>query len=252
MNFKNAAGAICCLMIFVSCKPKVGERSDKLYSRHLQKNVTLKVYNTPPPDNRSDFNLLLLNDPSSFQSIDIKETISRLSKQKMIQPLIIVAIEGKNHFGVAGDGKSAPKDREAEKYSDFIVNELLGYVKKQTGARKFKSVAVAGFGKAGISAMDLGWSRGDKIDAVGVFEPDYDLHNGSFPIFSKISSSRKRPKTSYYFYVPEDAAAGTEPTPTEKISELISNKTKAEIKENNADSSEQEAFTDFLTWAFPP
>ena len=49
-------------MILTGCKRSVKERSDEIYSRHLQRHVKLSIISTPMPSDKSEMNLLLLND----------------------------------------------------------------------------------------------------------------------------------------------------------------------------------------------
>lgn len=238
---------------FFSCKGKMQERNAQTYSRHLQQNMALKVFNTPAPENKSDFNLLLLNNANDFDGMDIKEQLRTLYKEKAIQPLLVVAIPGnQKYFGVVGDGKSAAKNRDAEKYDDFIINELIPFLKKQSGARKFKSIAIAGFGKSGIAALDIGWEHADKIDLVGAFQPDYEMSGDTSLIFSKIKSSRKRPKTSYWFYEKKVNKQPSATDPTEQIVVLIKQKVQPVINMDSTATSANTAFSDFLKWAFHP
>lgn len=234
----------------LSCKAKISERSDKLYSRHLQKNVELMVWNTPVPDNKSDFHLVLLNNAADFKDADVTDVLKNIHSRKEIKPLVLVAIKGeKKNFGIAGDGKSAPKDREAEKYRDFILNELLAHVKKQSGVRKFQSVALAGYGKAGITALDIGWNHADKINSVGIFEPDYALAGDTAIIFNLIKSSRKRPKTGYWFFDPSVSSDTTISNPTLMVAALMTQKVTPELKIESDAKDASAVLSEFLVWS---
>lgn len=239
-----------CSLIF-SCRGKVEERSDELYSRHLQKKISLKVWNTPVPDEKSSFHLLLLTNAAEFQHLQIKDLLRGLIKEKQIQPMVIVAIkDDKKYFGINGDGKSAPKNREAEKYDNFIVNELLAHIKKQSGVRKFKTVAVAGAARSADNALDLGWNHADKINLAAAFAPDYEIANDTSMIFKMIKASRKRPKTGFWFDVPRPGNPDADPTTD--LTDLIRQKVNAEIGINEDGRIEASAFTDFLQWAYRP
>lgn len=252
MNLLRCLGALVVISVFFSCKSKVQERKDELYSRHLQQKVQLKIFNTPVPDNKSDFNLLLLNNAQDFEKLEMKDILKSLNKEKEIQPLLIVAIRGdKKFFGIVGDGKIVEKNRDAEKYDDFILNELIAYIKKQSGVRKFKTIAVAGYGKAGLTALDMGWDHAEKINYSGIFKPEYELKNDTSYIFKKIKPSRKRPKTSYWFYE-QKLNNQSEISPTQQIIELIKQKVNPLIDAKSDMSSDSEAFSGFLRWAFHP
>ena len=63
-----------CFLIFTGiillsgCHSKIKEHKDKVYSRHLQKHISLTVISTPVPKEKGDFNLLLLNDGQDIEN----------------------------------------------------------------------------------------------------------------------------------------------------------------------------------------
>ena len=190
--------------MMVSCHSKIKERNDEVYSRHLQKHISLTIISTPPPTNKSDFNLLLLNNGQDVKDASVKNIFDSLYRKRLIKSLIIVGINAfdpDQEYGVAGftDGKN--KGGLASRYANFIVNELLPFVKKKSGVRSFHSVTIAGSGMAGISAIDIAWDNWQKFDKVG-FLPE--SHSGSKMDFSvlaeKISKSRKRPRLQFWVY----------------------------------------------------
>ena len=44
-------------LIFSACKSRIKQQDDKLYSRHLQKKVSLTIITTPMPDNKEEMKL---------------------------------------------------------------------------------------------------------------------------------------------------------------------------------------------------
>lgn len=189
-----------------ACNSKIKENKDEIYSRHLQKHISITIISTPAPKNKSDFNLLLLNDGERMKQLDLKNILDSLNRKKLIKPLIIVCIDAfdaSREFGVAGFPDSPNKGTLAEKYSDFIVNELLPFTKKKAGVRKFNSVSIAGSGIAGISALDIAWDNWQKFDNVG-FLPGFSKEDSTidFSILAKkISQSRKRPRLQFWLNV---------------------------------------------------
>ena len=201
-------------IIFAGCKNKVKERDDEIYSRHLQQHVKLTIITTPLPDDKSDMNLLLLNDGQDAKNFGVKEILDSLYKKKLIEPLIVVAIHADDRlqeYGVNGMPDYKNNGSRADKYASFIDNELYDFVKKKAGVRKFKTVSIAGCSQGGLSALDIAWDNADKIDNVGVFSGsfwwrDKDASDGDYAddkdriMQNKIRSSRKRPKLKYWFY----------------------------------------------------
>ncbi len=199
-NTLKFATVTCCLLL--SCKG-VKQREDQLYSRHLQRQVKLTVINTPAPDDRSDMQLIVFNDGQEFDRLRMKDIIDSLFKKKLLAPVVIVGVFAANRlneYGVAGEAD------KADNYDSFFNNELYPYVKKMAGVRKFREVAVAGFGAGGVSAFDIAWNRADKVSKAGIFSAAFcnsqmavqDTAAGI--VYQKLKASRKRPQTKFWFY----------------------------------------------------
>ena len=201
-------------MIIAGCKISVKERSDEIYSRHLQRHVKLSIISTPMPSDKSEMNLLLLNDGQDMEKLRVKDILDSLYRKKLIQPLLIVGIHADDRmqeYGVADYPDYKNNGSKAAKYAMFIDDELYPYVKKKTVLRKFNSVVMAGCSLGGLSAFDIAWDHADKIDKVGVFSGsfwwrdkdaaaiDYSDDKNRI-IINKIRSSRKKPHLKYWFY----------------------------------------------------
>jgi len=196
------------------CNKKAGQQEDKLYSRHLQEHVNLSIISTPIPEDKSELNLLVLNDGQDIGQLRVKEIVDSLYTKDLIKPLVIVAVHGNNRmqeYGVAGSPDYKNNGSRADKYNAFIDNELYAFVKKRAGVRKFNSVIIAGCSLGGLSAFDIAWNNADKIDKVGVFSGsfwwrDKDVNAKDYSdeanriLLAKVKSSRKKPKLQYWFY----------------------------------------------------
>jgi predicted alpha/beta superfamily hydrolase len=262
------------VIFFISCHSKIKERKDEVYSRHLQKHVSITVISTPVPKNKSDFNLLLLNDGQELEKLRVKKIVDSLYEKKLLQPLIIIGINAFDRlqeYGVSGKPDYQGNGASAEKYVNFVIGELLPFVKKKSGVRKFNSVAIVGCSLGGLSAFDIAWDNADKIDKVGVFSGSFGYSNKAKTdssylndkdriLINKIISSRKRPHLKYWFY-----ASGNETANTDKIMEntedlvgLIKKKNVANagdinfVKDKNGNQgydSWSHFFPKFLIWA---
>ncbi len=202
------------ILVFTACKSSVKERTDEIYSRHLQRHVKLSIISTPMPADKSDMNLLLLNDGQDIDQLRIKIIVDSLYSKKMIQPLIVVGIHAGNRmqeYGVADLPDHKNQGTKAAKYSAFIDDELYAFVKKKAGVRKFRTVVITGCSLGGLAAFDIAWDHADKIDKVGIFSgsfwwrnkdaiaADYSDDKNRIMI-NKIRSSRKKPHLQYWFY----------------------------------------------------
>ena len=149
------------LLIVCACK-RVKQTDDSLYSRHLQRNVKLHIIHTPPPGDRSLYNLLILNDGQDLEKLRVHETLDSLYKSGKIAPLVIIGVEAGDRmqeYGVAEKPDYLGRGKRAAFYDAFINNELYPYAKKESGVRKFQSVAIAGCSMGGLSAFDIAWNH---------------------------------------------------------------------------------------------
>lgn len=268
---------LACIVFGFGCGNKIKLNEDKIYSRHLQKQMELVIISTPVPSDKSDFNLLILNDGQDLEKLRVKSIVDSLWKKKSIKPLLVVGIkttDRKEMYGVTGMQDYLNQGKSTEKYSNFINNELLSYVKKMAGVRKFNSVTFAGNTLGGLSAFDISWDNWQKIDMVGVFSGSFDLNNlnpadlkyssdKNNLVLQKIASSRKRPKLKYWFYAGSNENStlkhefSNEQKSTKDLMDLILKKKVCapgdifyiESSGGNDFSSWSQVFPDFLIWA---
>ena len=128
--------------------------------------------------------------------------------------MVVVAVSAYNRedeYGVAGFTGYKNNGASAEKYAAFVDDELIPFIKKKSGVRKYNSITIAGCSLGGLSAFDIAWDHANKIDKVGVFsgsfwyrdkdasDPDYSDDKDRI-IINKIRSSRKKPHLKYWFY----------------------------------------------------
>lgn len=205
---------ILAIVSFTSCASKPSKQEDEIYSRRLQRKVQLTILNTKLPKDPAQWNLLLLNDGNEYQKLNLEKVLDSLYEAKKIGPLVVVAIHAGDRmqeFGISNKPDYLGRGSKADDYSEFIGLELLPFIKKKTGARKFQTVAIAGVSLGGLSAFDVAWNNDSKIDKAGIFSGsfwwrDKDVSDKEFNndknriILSKIRSSRKSPDQQYWFY----------------------------------------------------
>ncbi len=204
------------LLVFLafSCKSKIKQQDDEIYSRHLQRHVKLTIISTPMPDEKSELNLLLLNDGQDMGQFRVKEIVDSLYRKDLIKPLLIVGIHAGDRakeYGVGDYPDFQNRGDKAGKYDEFIYDELYFFAKKKAAVRKFNSVVIAGCSLGGLSAFDIAWNHADRIDKVAVFSgsfwwrdkddkaADYSDEKNRI-MLSKTRSSKKRPHLKYWFY----------------------------------------------------
>ena len=203
------------LTICITCACKqVKQTDDSLYSRHLQRKVKLQILHTPPPSDRSLYNLLILNDGQDMEKLHVKDSMDSLYKAGKILPLVVIGVEAgerMQEYGVTEKPDYLGRGARAGFYDAFINDELYPYAKKNSGVRKFQSVAIAGCSMGGLSAFDIAWNHPDKISRVGIFSGsfwwrDKASEDSSYSdeknriMYSKLKASRKKPGLQYWFY----------------------------------------------------
>jgi len=269
------------LILLFACK-HVKQTDDDLYSRHLQHSVKLHILHTPPPSDRSQYNLLIINDGQDLEKLRVKESMDSLYKAGKILPLVVIGVEAGDRmkeYGVTDKPDYLGRGARAGFYDAFINDELYPYAKKNSGVRKFQSVVIAGCSMGGLSAFDIAWNHPDKISKVGVFSGsfwwrDKASEDSSYSdeknriMITKLKASRKKPGLQYWFY----AGAAEEKGDRDKDSIIdVIDDTKdiiALLEKKNVVvpeglvyrelpggihdySSWSEVFPEFLVWAFP-
>jgi hypothetical protein len=255
MNFnKFLLLSITTIFIF-SCKSSVKQKEDSVYSRHLQRKMPITIISTKMPDKKEDMNLLLFSNSHLLEEVRAKKVIDSLVKEKLIQPLMLVAVDGKeSDYGI--EESKDPEAKQYKIYNDFVVNELLPYIKKRAVIRKFNSVAMCGFQKAAISAFDIAWNNDEKIQKVGMFSPTFSMEaiNNEDATYQLLQASRKRPKLAFFV-----SAKGLDSSEI-KFKMIMDTKpsvTDCKLITLNLSEAEMKAkpsmrnFAEFLLWAFP-
>jgi enterochelin esterase-like enzyme len=192
--------------LFFSCSPKVKERTETIYSRHLQRDVSLQVIASKPPSDKRNMHLLIWLEAEQTAIPGKKELIDSLVKQGSIQDILLVSVNGRagSEYGI-GDVAGNARNEKADQLESFVSNELLPFVRKKAGIRKFQSVSIAGSGTAGLSALSIGWNHANQFQATGVFGApiDWQAEAGSdtlhYPVMAYFQSSRKRPDGRFWF-----------------------------------------------------
>ncbi len=144
-----------------------------VYSRHLKRDVSLTIF---PPGNETDpakMSLLLLNDGQDMDKMNLEEILQSLYKKGAITPVLCVAIhagkERTQEYGIASRKDYLGRGAKAALYTQFILTELLPYLKTTYGEPRFKEIAFAGFSLGGLTALDIVWNHPEIFSRAGIF-----------------------------------------------------------------------------------
>lgn len=120
-----------------------------------------------------DTSLLLINDGQDMEALGLAEMLSGLYKSNQIDPVFCVGIhcgeDRRNEYGTAHVPDFKGRGAKATLYTQFIFQELLPFVHKQTRISSFKDKSFAGFSLGGLSAIDIVWNHPEEFLNVGVF-----------------------------------------------------------------------------------
>jgi enterochelin esterase-like enzyme len=144
-----------------------------LYSSHLNRVVTIDCYIPVNSFNRSDVNLLLINDGQDLKKMPFNEILEELIAEERMEPLFCVGIhcaaDRKAEYGTANMLDYKGRGAKAFLYTRFIIQELIPFLRRSYEIDSFKDKAFAGFSLGGLSAMDIVWNYPHEFTRVGVF-----------------------------------------------------------------------------------
>lgn len=166
---------------------------DSLYSVPLKRTVHLDII-LPPGYETSDgvYPVLYLNDGQDLPRLRMTDVLDSLYQQKTIRSFILVAIHAGDRiqeYGTAAQADYLHRGSKAGLYTDFVLTELLPYIKKHYRITTDPAKSVfAGFSLGGLSAFDLVFHHPDRFSKAGVF-------SGSFWWRSKSTEEGYRDET---------------------------------------------------------
>lgn len=131
--------------------------------------------------------LLLVHDGQNMEELGLETILQSLEQEGTTNPLLCVAIhcgtDRINEYGVAGIPDFKGRGAKAHLHTAFIFEELLPFIRKETGIQSFRDKSYAGFSLGGLSALDIVWRHPQEFLRVGVFSGSLwwrskDLHAG--------------------------------------------------------------------------
>ncbi|MCK6693877.1 MAG: esterase family protein [Thermoanaerobaculia bacterium] len=146
------------------------------YSRHLHRHVTFDIY--LPPDYEAEperhYPLLLFNDGQDLATAGLGNTLYSLIYHAKIRPVVAVGVyagRGRRHeYGTTRQADYKGRGDKAPHYRDFILDELLPYLREKWRLSVLPEDNVfAGFSLGGLSAFDIAWAHPEIFGAAGVF-----------------------------------------------------------------------------------
>ncbi|WP_338867869.1 alpha/beta hydrolase-fold protein [Spirosoma sp. SC4-14] len=174
--------------------PAVSVRhDDSLVSVPLRRTVHLDIMLPPGYEQTTrNYPVLYLNDGQDLARLRMMEVLDSLYQKQAIEPFVLVAIHAGDRiqeYGTAARADYMHRGSKAGLYTDFVLTELLPYIKKHYRVSSEPATsAFAGFSLGGLSAFDLVFHHPDQFGRAGVF-------SGSFWWRSKSTEDGYRDET---------------------------------------------------------
>ncbi|MBD2704127.1 esterase family protein [Spirosoma sp. BT702] len=155
---------------------------DSLYSVPLKRTVHLDVvlpphYQSFVGTNRQDdvakLPVLYLNDGQDLGRLRMKDVLDSLYEKQAIRPFVLVAIHAGDRiqeYGTSAQADYMNRGSKANLYTDFVLTELIPYVRKKYRVSTDPAQSVfAGFSLGGLSAFDIVFHHPERFSKAGVF-----------------------------------------------------------------------------------
>lgn len=143
----------------------------ELFSKHLDRKVTINFYFPGNILQSEKPSLLLINDGQDLVSMGFHKIFEDLVHHNKLKPLLCVGIhcseDRKNEYGMVASLDFKGRGTKALPYQKFILKELMPYIKEKYGT--FRENAFAGFSLGALSALDTVWRNPKIFSKVGVF-----------------------------------------------------------------------------------
>ena len=185
----------------------------QLHSRFLKRDLHIDFYLPRAIDGRDALSLLLINDGQDLPKMNFSEMLNDLADEGRLRPVLCVGIhaghERKMEYGTANEADYNGRGAKAKCYEQFVLNELLPYIKTAYGVSTFQQMAFAGFSLGGLMALDIAWNYPELFSIAAVFSGSLwwrskALHNGYNEATDRIMHKQIRkgfykPHQKFYF-----------------------------------------------------
>ncbi len=139
----------------------------------LDRDVIIDFYFPPEYSDTSNLSLLLVNDGQDLVTMKFEDILDELYESKLISNLFCIGIhcskDRKNEYGTANHLDYKGRGAKAALYEQFILEELMPFIRNKLFIYSFKEKCFAGFSLGGLNALDMVWNHPLEFSKVGVF-----------------------------------------------------------------------------------
>lgn len=170
--------------MFISLKKSTAESAEMTQldivvpSVHLKRQVSIKLLF---PENLAALSqplaVLWLNDGQDLEALGVENSLKKLSAEKKIKPVFVVAISAGDRlqeYGTMDVADYKGRGAKARSYADFILQELLPYIRKNYPVSAATADNVfAGLSLGAVSALDISWHYPQFFQKVAAFSGSF-------------------------------------------------------------------------------
>jgi enterochelin esterase-like enzyme len=142
-------------------------------SLHLKREVIIDCYYADDYFKKDVISLLLINDGQDLRTMGFENILDKVYTSAKIEPIFCVGIhcaaDRKNEYGTANIIDYKGRGAKAALFTDFVMLELIPFIRKKYEIISFKEKSFAGFSLGGLCALDIVWNHPNEFFKVGVF-----------------------------------------------------------------------------------
>jgi len=182
-------------------------------SKFLKRQVIIDCYVPTNTSSQNDVSLLLINDGQDLEEMCFSALLNQMLGASQIAPVLCVGIHAgkhrRNEYGTAKVLDYQGRGATAAAYNQFILEELLPFIRAQYCIEHFKQQGFAGFSLGGLTAIDMTWHYPHVFSIAGVFSGslwwrtkslDDDYNDDTDRIMhQQIRNGRYKPGLRFYF-----------------------------------------------------
>jgi len=148
-----------------------------LTSKYLKREVKVDCYLPVNVAMPADMSLLLINDGQDLVTMQFEKILDALYEQKAISPIFCVGMhcsaDRKNEYGTAKILDYKGRGAKAELYMQFVMEELIPFIRETYHVPSFKEKSFAGFSLGALSAIDIVWNNPADFSKAGAFSGSF-------------------------------------------------------------------------------
>ncbi len=146
-------------------------------SAYLKREVKVDCYLPLDGVDHGQMSLLLINDGQDLVKMEFEKILEKLYRHHEISPLFCVAMhcgsDRRNEYGTAAVADYKGRGSKAQAHTDFVMKEVLPFIRKTYHVQSFKEKSFAGFSLGALSALDIVWSHPGEFVKMGAFSGSF-------------------------------------------------------------------------------